>query len=799
MQTLYSRLLIYVAILMLLNINQSKAQFTLSGKIRDSSINSRLELVTVMLKSENNSIRMLSSDSSGDYSFHLLAPGKYTLTCSFLNFKEKTIFFTLVKDSSIDIFLTRIYQQLNVIDVNARKPIIERKIDRLVFNVSNSIFAVGADALELLSMAPQVKVEGNNISIIGKDEVSIMVNDRPLQMSSVALTAYLKSLPAESVESIEIMTNPSSIYSAQGSSGIINIVLKKKKELGYTGSVIANLRKSSTEGGRLSFNINYNRSKFRYFGDISVSKGSQISTYANSIYYSALTQKDSYETKELSQYVSVRGGFDGDLSRNSTLGISIDAFFSFPYQTSVTRSLFLNNINHITDSVSRQYVDNRILYKSVSANIHYVKKLDTIYNRRIVIDGDWTTSISDRPNTIDNNIYNTKGDPIPGRYIQTVSGNYESDDFYSLNGVLYLPGEKYDLSLGSRINFVNNNNDIMLNISQPIFNSKNAFDFSENTQALFISYRKKLGNRWTMQSGLRGEFTQTKGHSYGTIDSINTNNYFKLFPTLYLQYKLNRTNIITIDYGRRINRPGFNILNPYVRYYNQYQSIEGNPFLRPTISNNFSLSETYNNNLTISIQYSFSNGKFGPVNLTRQDTRNSLSKFYNYLSSRSFQSTISYTIANIKWLQSINEFNIYYDRSISDLPIVPVTAGWGTSFRSNNTAFFNNKRTISGGINFSWQSQGVSGIYKMGSYYFLNTSVRYLLLNNKLQLALDISDIFKTKNVSSSYIVNGILTSNKVNNDSRRIGLSIRYNFGNSKLKTGEAHSAETNTGRAGG
>jgi|GEM_PF-1467083 len=799
MKTVYSRLLIVVTILILFNINQLKAQFTLSGKITDSSTNTGLELVTVKLQSENNPIRIISSDSTGDYSFQQLVPGTYTLTCSFLNFKERTISFLLMKDSIIDISLTRIYQQLNVVDVNARKPIIERKIDRLVFNVSNSIFAAGSDALELLSMAPQVKVDGNNISIIGKDEVSIMVNDRPLQMSSAALAAYLKSRPAESVESIEIMTNPSSIYSAQGSSGIINIIIKKEKELGYTGAVTANLRKSRTEGGRLAFNINYNRSKFRYFGDVSVSKGSQISTYTNSIYYSALTQKDSYETKELSQYVSTRGGFDADLSRSSTLGVSVDVFFSFPYQTSVTRSLFLNNINHDVDSVSKQYVDNRITYKSASANIHYEKKLDTIYNRRIVVDGDWTTSISDRPNTIDNNIYDAKGNPIPDRYTQTISGNYESDDFYSFNGVLYLPGKKHDLSVGSRINFINNSNNILLNISQPLFNSKNAFDFSESTQALFISYRGKIGNRWTMQSGLRGEFTQTKGHSYGTIDSINTNHYFNLFPTLYLQYKLNGKNVITADYGRRINRPAFNILNPYVRYYTQYQSMEGNPFLMPSISNNFSLSETYNNNLTISVQYSFSTDKFGAVNLTQQDSRNTLSKFYNYLSSRSFQSTISYTIANIKWLQSINEFNVYHDHTISDLPIVPVTAGWGCSFRSNNTAFFNSKRTISGGLNFSYQSRGVGSIYKMGSYYFLNVSARYLLLNNKLQMVLDVYDIFKTKNPSLSYTVNGILTTNKVNNDSRRIGISIRYNFGNNKLKTGKAHSAETNTGRAGG
>ncbi|WPV63997.1 outer membrane beta-barrel family protein [Chitinophaga sp. LS1] len=794
------RLRIVIVILFFFHVSLSYAQITLKGRILDSSSNAKIELVTVKLKSAKSATAIISSDSMGNYSFYQLVAGNYMLTCSFLNYTEKTIALSLSRDTVIDITLTQVLKQLKTVNINGRKPIVERRIDRLVFNVSDNMNAIGSDVLELLSKTPQVKVEGNLISIIGKDGVTVMINDRPLQMSAEVLAAYLKSLSAESVESIEIMTNPPSIYSAEGSSGIINIILKKKKEIGYTGVMNGNFRKGRSEGGRIGLNMNYNRSKFRYFGNFSLSRGAQVSISTSATYYSALTEKDSNKIKELSQYVNTQIGFDTDLSPNDQLGASAGMFFSFPYQTSVARSVFYNNESFKTDSVSNQYNSSKVSYKSFLANIHYVRILDTIHHSKIVIDWDWNKTIFDRPNIIDNTMYDSTGEQMSDRYSRTISNNNESSDFYSLNGVVFFPGDGRELSLGSRLNFINNNNDVLLIISHPSFNTSDIFSFTENTQALFINYRKKISEHWTIQSGLRGENTQTKGHSYGTIDSINTNHYFKLFPTLYIQYTVNDKNVITVDYGRRISRPSFSALNPYLRYFTQYEAIEGNPLLKPSISNNFSLSETFNNNLILTVQYSYTNSKYDMINIVQEDTRYKVGKFYNYLSKRYFQVSASYSVDMIKWLQNQNEMNVYYEHSISHLALTaPITAGWGATFNSHNTAFLNGKRTISGGFDFTYQFKDVSGIDRSGSYYFFNVSARYLLLKSKLQLALDIYDLFKTKIVTYSEIVNGILTTNKINSDSRRVGINVRYNFGNNKLKRGQAHSEENNSGRIGG
>ncbi|KAA2238627.1 outer membrane beta-barrel protein [Chitinophaga agrisoli] len=789
-------------IAMLFIANVSSGQIAVSGKIIDSSTNSALELVTVRLQSAAMQEKVVSSDSAGGYTFTGLQPGRYKLVLSFINFTERILPLNLGKDTIVNLSLSRSSRQLNAVNVNARKPVLERKIDRLIFNVSNNINVIGSDALEVLSHTPQVKVDGNSISIIGKEGVTIMINDRPLQLGPEARAAYLKSIPAESVERIEVMTNPPAMYSAQGSSGIVNIVLKKKKDPGYSGTANLNLSKSKSGGASGGVNLNYNSGKMRYFGSINSAKGAHIPTYNRTVFYESQTQQESTETKELSQFVNGEAGFDADLSTTSSLGASVNFFYSYPYQTNTVRALFIDNKDKLPDSISEQHNREKVAYRSISSNIHYAKAFDTLNRKRLVVDADWAATSFDRPNMIDNILYGADGNPLPGRFSSTISSNAQSTDLYSLNGVVYLPGRQDELSFGGRVNFIKNTNDVLLDVSgdgAAHINNKNLFTFNENTQALFVNYKTDLGSHWSFQSGLRGEYTQTKGHSYTIPDSIHTNAYFNLFPTIYLLYKLNSKHTLTLNYGRRINRPGFNSFNPYRQYYSQYQYGEGNPLLQPSISNNFSLSETYNDNLNISLQYSYSNDQTGVISLVQDNTRTTVLKFFNFLSTRSALLSVNYTIDKIKWFQSINEFDLYYNRSVSSLGYTaPEISGWGAAFSSDNSFFFNSAKTFAGGVYFSYQFPDVSGIYNNARYYYFDVSARYLLLKSKLQVAIKLSDLFKTRNVSSQYLVNGILTTDMSNNDSRRVTLSLRYNFGNNRLKKGQAHSAETNKGRAG-
>jgi len=775
---------------------------SLHGNIVDRSNKKNLQSVTVTLKKDTVIYKIEISDSLGNYSFKNLTPGNYNIDFSFINYQKASMSFLLKYDTTINCSLVPLPEQLKDVSISAKKPLIERKIDRLVFNVNDNVNVIGVDALELLSMTPEVKVIGNSVSIIGKGAVVIMINDKILHLSSPdELAAYLKSIPAKSIDRIEVITNPPAMYSAEGSSGLINIVLKKSKELGYNGSVNLNLTSPPSQTIAPGINLNYNNKNIRYYASLNGSDGFHNPRFSSSIFYPDKIQKSSTEEKEESQYIGGLIGFDADLSKTNTLGASFNIFNSYPYQTNTIRTLFINNQTKKVDSTSEQDNKNKIFYYERSANIHYVKSMDTIGKKKIVLDADWFSSGFDFPNKIESMMYNSDGILIPDESSRTISNNMLSSNVYSLNGVVYLPGKNYSFYFGGKINFIKSKNNVALNINNSDvnvqnINTSNSFSFTENTQALFTNYQTNFGKKWTFQSGLRGEYTQTNGISYSTIDSTHTNSYFKLFPTLYLSYNSNSKNTLSINYGRRIDRPSFNSFNPYLQYLSQYNYSEGNPYLRPSISNNFELSDSYTN-LDVSLQYSFSNGQVGRIGVVDTSTNVTISQLYNFLSTRSFVISVNYTLDKIKWLQSMNEFDAYYNKTISSSGYTaPLTKGWGATFRSNNSFYFNKSKTIVGGLFFSYQFPEVNGINKMGKYYYFDVSGKYLLLNNKLVLAVSLSDVFKTLNIPFSNTVNGILTSNVVNNDSRRLRVSISYSFGNSKLKKGEEHSADSNNGR---
>lgn len=776
---------------------------TIKGKIIDKNSEKALPYATIVIKKDTVVYRTGITDSLGNYSFSNLGIGPYNIEFSFINYQKANMSIFLKDDTVLNtIALTPVPGQLKEVTLTVRKPLIERKVDRLIFNVANNVNVIGTDALELLAKTPQIRVDKDAISMIGKGAVRIMINDKLIQMPSEALAAYLKSIPAETVESIEVISNPPAMYSAEGSSGLINIIIKKKREPGYTGTAILNLTTPPSPRAHSSLNLNYNKNNIRYYGSVNIAKGYQNPAFSTTILYPDRTQDARTKEKEQSQFAGGLIGFDADLNKSTSLGFSFNIFYSFPYQTNNIRTVFIDDKTKHTDSISEQQNKNKIAYRSKSSNIHYVKYFDTIRKKRLVVDADWFSNGFDFPNKIKSTMTGADGAIMPGRTFETISNNTLASNIFSLNSVVSLPTSKYEINFGGKINFIKSSNDVSLiinNIDRNMqeLNTANSFSFSENTQALFINYKRELGKKWAFQTGLRGEYTQTRGQAtYLAHDSINKNTYFELFPTAYLSHKVSNKYTVSVNYGRRINRPGFNSFNPYPQYASQYMYSEGNPYLLPSISNNFELSQSFGN-FDLSAQYSFSNGQTGNIGRVDSNTNIMITRPSNFLSTRSFVISTYYTFNKIKWLQSMNEVDVYWNKSISNTGLTPTIAGWAGSIRSDNSIFFNKAKTIVGGLNFYYQFPEIIGINKFKSWYYFDISGKYLLLNKKLQLGFRISDIFKTLNLPFSNTVNNIVTKYVVNNDSRRFYISARYTFGNSKLKKGEAHSGDSNNNRA--
>lgn len=787
-------------LLLLINITLITGRlFGQSIKGNVKSKNKALQNITIRLVKDSVLIKAALSDSIGNYSFVGIKKGAYTLKFSSINFKSKSIVLDLKNDTIVNVFLSPKTEELKEVRVSAKKPLVERKIDRLVFNVAGNVNIIGLNALNVLSETPMVRVDNNEIvSIVGKGSVTIMINDKIQHMPAKALAAYLKAIPAESVERIEVITNPPAMYSAEGQSGIINIILKKNKKLGYRGSVNLNLHKATYSQAELAINMWYNKKKIRYFGSVFSGLGAHRHIRLKSVFYPSQTWNSFSKEKEYSQGVLPSFGFEVDLSKTITLGASYHWIDVFPYQFTTIRSQFIDKQTQKPDSISLQNNVNKGASSHHLANVHLVKKLETANpQKKIVIDGDWSWNSSDAPNRIDNKMYNSDNSPIGSS--QTFSHNHLVASIYSLNAVVHLPKKKHEWSFGSHIDFIQDDHEVFLKINDQGHlekSSYNKFIYHENTQALFVNFKSDFGKRWSFQSGLRGEYTQTKGVSHTIHDSTNTHAYLKLFPTVYLLYRLNSKNTLTINYGRRISRPELSSLNPYIRYQNQYAYSQGNPNLKPSISNNFELTETYGRNLNLSIQYSFSNNQISYIPVPQRSSRTIISQLTNDLSTRSFVFAGSYMLNKIKWLKSLNSLEVYYNKTISTSKYTnPILEGWSANFRSNNSIYFNKQKTLVGGMIFRYQFPGRETIYKYGSSFDIDLSGKYTFLNNKLQIGIRLSDIFRMIN-PMKYYINAVFYTIKTYSDPRLLTLTIKYNFGNSKLKKGRAHSVNPDKGR---
>lgn len=802
---LYRFIFITILLLSVVQYGFTQNAFKIKGRILNASSKKPVGYATLVLfkTADSSLVKSSLSDSVGNFQFEELALFSYYLKISHLLYADTTIkidSINVINHIPLTIYLMPSgKQQLKEVTVTSSKPLIERKIDRLVFNVAGNVNIIGLNALDVLAQTPMIRVDNDeSISIIGKGKVTIMINGRTLQMPAEALTAYLKAVPAERIERIEVITNPPAIYSAEGQGGIINIILKKNKKLGYSGTANLTLQKTTYEQGSLSMNMWYNKKNIRYYGSIFSALGAHGPTYLRYVFYPTQIRKSSTNQKEYSQGVIGTVGFDADISRGITLGASYNRMNVFPYQYTIIKTQFTNREAQKLDSASIQNNTNKAALSSQSANVHFVKRLDTANTqKRVVIDGDWSLNSSSIPNNIETDQYNSDNSLINS--LQILSNSHLTTAIYSLNGIVYLPEKKHEWSFGSRIDFIRDNNNLFLQINDQgnaEENDYNEFIYHENTQALFVNFKTHLSKRWSFQSGLRGEFTQTKGVSHTLGNSINKDTYLKLFPTAYFLYRLNSKNTLSVNYGRRINRPGFSILNPYIRYLDQYTYSQGNPNLKPSISNNFELNETCGQNLNISLQYSFSNKGISFIPVPQNNSSAIIYQNTNDLSSRSFVFSGSYELNKIKWMESLNSFELNYNKIISTSKYTkPIMDGWSANFRSNNSFYFNKQRSLVGGLLFRYQFPGTESIYKYPGSYHFDLSGKYSLLNSKLQIGIHLSDAFKMI-TPIKYYVNDILYTVKANGDSRRLYLTVKYTFGNSNLKRGKNHFESPANGR---
>ena len=615
---LFSTALIAAWLSVALTSVQAQTGFQISGKLTGVE-RKPLDGATVYLLTSPDStlLKTALADSAGSFSFPQLKQGDYIISISMTGYADyKTPVIHLTEDKIIEpINLTASGTLQNVV-VTAQRPFVERRIDKTIVNPDALISNAGSTALDVLEKAPGVIVDQNGgVTLRGKG-VTIFIDDKPTYLSGNDLQNYLRSLGAAGIDQIELMTNPPAKYDAAGNGGVINIRTKKTKMKGFNGTL--NLAYNQGRYGRTnnSLNFNWRAGKLNVFGNISYNNSNMFTDllinrhfYTNAGDLFSNFEQHSFIRNKGSNYLA-KIGADYYLTEKATIGINFTGIYNSIQRNTPVSSFFTNAANQ-PDSTILAYnnQDNTFRHGSINLNYRYQFKKD---GPQLSADVNYLNYYTNNQQSFDNRSFYTNGSPQSS---DLLTGSLPAHfDIYSGKIDYEHPlakGTKLSAGLKSSFTQTDNVADYFYSsggVTAPDYDKTNHFLYEENINAAYLNASREL-KRFSFQAGLRLENTVYKGHQLGNIqkpDSAFRRTYNSLFPTLYVQYKADTAdkNVFSIDYGRRIDRPYYQDLNPFLSPLDKFTYYTGNPFLRPSFTDNIELSHTYRNRYTTTLSYS---------------------------------------------------------------------------------------------------------------------------------------------------------------------------------------------------
>lgn len=679
---------------------------------------------------------------------------------------------------------TSIQNEIKEITISGKKKLIERKIDRIVFNVEQSVAAQGGDAMDALKVIPNVRIAGENISIIGKNSVRVMVNDKLLQISGEELQSYLKSIPTANIQKIEVITNPNAKYDAEGNSGLINILLKETKEDNWNATLRSTYQQATYERLTHGVGLSYQKNKFSAMTNINYTYGNRL--YTNNIRYHYPSELWKYNMFYKTKFNTLSSliNLNYTLTPKSSLGFQFLGYFSDNKTFDTNNNYAHHYTNHSLLKYYKTEGNSFSKPNNISLNLNYNHKLDD-NGKKFSIDADYFTLKSDRDNYFTSDLQNFNLHQISKSYTTNFSIQHLKN--YSLKTDWELPYHWANLSFGAKINSTETQNKVAINffdrdtlhLNESI---NDHFQYTENTQALYLSANKKFGKKWEAKAGLRGEYTQTKAQSI-SLNQTTNRDYFKLFPTFYLSYNTDDNHTFSVQYGRRIGRPAFWQLNPSREYDGNKSYTTGNPFLQPSFTDNYEIGYSYKSLLNASLFFSKNSGIISQVARHNTQEDSQIFRHENSMNSLYSGGNISLTFSPMKfWETNISINATYAEANPYNLEIYAKKySGWEGTTSFYNTLNLNKSKTFSASFNY-WYTFPSKGMGLSGETSSLDIGFRYLALDKKLTIGLNFEDIFRSSESTFHTTDSGINQYFTQYYDSQLVRLSLVYKFGNDKI-----------------
>ncbi|MBT8267383.1 MAG: TonB-dependent receptor [Bacteroidia bacterium] len=772
------------------------SQNDVSGKILDEA-NVAIPSAVVSLFSEGKTefIKAAISDDSGSFKIKNLPSGNYVLHVSSLGYADYNSDLFIL-ESSMDlgnINMITDAEALDEVTIQAEKPMVQVMADKTVFNVQNTINAAGDSGFELLRKAPGVIIDNNdNLIVEGKAGVLIYIDDKPSVLRGEDLINYLKTIQASDIESIEIITQPSSKYDAEGNAGIVNIRFKRDKSLGTNGSISSGLTYGDFARYNTSVSFNNRNKKTSLYGSFSNRFGESFGfinlfrTQNNTI-FDARTESV-YDN--LSN--NIRLGFDFFASQKSTFGIIVTGNFSDNNSESNSRTPIIPSENASPDEVliASSITDSKTsnLYANINYKFKSGKKTD--FN----IDVDYGRYDRDRDNLQPNTYYN--GDETE---VQSENINFMvtpiTIDLFTAKADLEQEFLKGKLGFGVKYSKIVTDNqfDFFDRVNgQDVINEErtNDFNYDEQINAAYVNFNRKL-DKFNVQVGLRMENTNSDGILTALQEDQNDRvkrNYTNWFPSGGLTYQVNQKNSLALTYSKRIQRPNYQSLNPFEYKIDELSFSKGNPFLQPQYTDNIKLSHTYNYTLTTSVSYSFVKDYFARITEAVGDDQNFLTT-RNVANQKVYNLGVSYPTKFFDWWNiyfSVNAYRSEFEATNADF--IPISQNTLSLFAQNT---FKLPKGFRAEISGWYSSPSIwGGTYKTKSLGSLNLAVQKRFFDDKLTARLAFNDVLFTSPWQGNTQFGTLSIVGSGGGDSRQVRFNLNYNFGRDEIK--KARNRET-------
>ena len=750
---------------------------SIEGQIVNDKQKSISDLEISLTKGNNKSFSIsdvnghfkIVAKENGEYLLQVFQDGNniYSENINIVGNLQKNINISTIKETEVE-----------AVTVVGKKKLIERKVDRLVFNIENSVAAQGLDVVEALGKTPMLRTTDKAISIAGKSNVAVMVNERILNLSGEDLINYLKTLRSDDISKIEVITTPPAKYEAEGKSGLINIVLKKNKNLGWN----ATLQSSGNyyfdrpiTGTRNGITFNYQGEKLSISSGVSMSENFWMQNSKN---YNLDNVGGNYwktDSEWFNNFKNKSGNIKAEykINDNNTFGIN------YNYSTNKNSEKANNSTSILDENGNRNFISNgdNLNRRNIhNSNVFYDIKLDSI-GGKLSFSGNLMLNNSNA-----NNYYNTIQTTTASTFVNPIV-HYK---IYSGQADLEKSFFKIKTETGLKYTKIQNNSDLNFfdlinNESVRNLSKSNVFLYDEENYAAYISTNFKINDQWDAKAGLRYELTQLNGFSE-TENDYSQNRYGKFFPTAYITYKPSENHTFSANYSKRISRPYFGNLNPFKYYTSEFEYNTGNPYLRPSITDEIELAYVLKNNFNVTAYYNYNRDDYDRIQMMGNGVK--YSTVLNFYNENQMGINLSYNFTKFKWLESNIFVNGFYSKSKSFIPeAIQEMSGYGANFNLDNSIFLNKEKTLTFLLGFWSDVPNKIGNTSFSGHFSAYSGLKLSLMEKKLLINLNVNDLLNTERSKGIEYYPNFYSQYYYKGKTRTVNLSLTYKFGNNNVK----------------